>query len=330
VSSFRPLSVLILSGLASLVLCAGAQAGIVTVGSQSTAPTVSVPIGEPVTLFNTALAPGAKLTSPVTGTIVRWRLSGAVGGPFKLRLLTPLGGQNFLGGGASAPVTPLGAGTETFPTNLPIKAGQLLAVDNANASDQLGAVASPSSSYSYYLPPLAEGASDTATGPNSGAEFTYNADVLPPPTFTALSPNTGSIKGGTSVLISGTNLIEVSAVRFGAVPAASFVVQSENLISAVAPAGSAPGPVDVTITTPAGTTPVTAADQFAYTACVVPKLTGKKLKGAKKRIRKAGCKVGIVKKLGGATAKTGVVVKQSPKAGKVLAPGTKVNVKLGA
>lgn len=36
-----------------------------------------------------------------------------------------------------------------------------------------------------------------------------------------------------------------------------------------------------------------------------------------------------MKKLGDATAKTGEVVKQNPKPGKLLAPGTKVNVKLG-
>jgi beta-lactam-binding protein with PASTA domain len=62
--------------------------------------------------------------------------------------------------------------------------------------------------------------------------------------------------------------------------------------------------------------------------CVVPKLKGKKLKAAKKALRKALCKIGIVKKLHGATAKTGRVVNQKPGAHKVLAPGAKVSVKL--
>lgn len=64
-------------------------------------------------------------------------------------------------------------------------------------------------------------------------------------------------------------------------------------------------------------------------ACKVPYLGGRRLEGAKKQIRKAGCTVGTVRKLAGVTAKTGVVVKQSPKPGKVRAPGAKVNVKLG-
>jgi len=54
-----------------------------------------------------------------------------------------------------------------------------------------------------------------------------------------------------------------------------------------------------------------------------------KLKGTKKRLRNADCKIGKVKKIEGATAKTGKVVKQNPKPGKVLAPGTEVKVTLG-
>jgi beta-lactam-binding protein with PASTA domain len=74
---------------------------------------------------------------------------------------------------------------------------------------------------------------------------------------------------------------------------------------------------------------VTQADQFTYTACTVPKLKGKKLKAAKKALAKADCKLGKVKKLKGATTKTGKVKKQSPKPGTILAPGAKVRVKLG-
>jgi beta-lactam-binding protein with PASTA domain len=74
---------------------------------------------------------------------------------------------------------------------------------------------------------------------------------------------------------------------------------------------------------------VLAADRFTYTACVVPKLTGKKLRVSKKKLKKADCKLGKVKTLKGATAKSSKVVKQSPKPGRVLAPGSKVSVKLG-
>jgi len=64
--------------------------------------------------------------------------------------------------------------------------------------------------------------------------------------------------------------------------------------------------------------------------CTVPALKGKKLKAAKKKIRAAGCKVGKVTKRKGATAANGKVVRQGPKAGKVVAGGTAVKVTLAA
>jgi hypothetical protein len=63
--------------------------------------------------------------------------------------------------------------------------------------------------------------------------------------------------------------------------------------------------------------------------CNVPNLKGKTLKGAKERARKAHCRIGQTKLLQGVTAKTGKVVKQKPKAGKVKAGGTKIAVTLG-
>jgi hypothetical protein len=63
--------------------------------------------------------------------------------------------------------------------------------------------------------------------------------------------------------------------------------------------------------------------------CIVPKLKGKKLKAAKKKLGAADCRAGKVKLTKGATAKTGKVKTQSQKPGRVLAAGVKVNLKLG-
>ena len=126
------------------------------------------------------------------------------------------------------------------------------------------------------------------------------------------------------MIISGQDFVSVSAVSFGSQPAASYAVLSDTAIKAVVPRATKPGAVPVTVTTVSGS----AAGAFTYKACVVPNVLGKKLKGAKKRIRKAGCKVGNVKFLGDSTPKTGRVVKQNPKAGKVRVPGTKVHLKL--
>jgi hypothetical protein len=62
--------------------------------------------------------------------------------------------------------------------------------------------------------------------------------------------------------------------------------------------------------------------------CTVPKLKGKTLKSAKKRIRAAACLVGKPTKKRGATAKSAKVVKQVPKPGATVPVGTKVKVTL--
>lgn len=63
--------------------------------------------------------------------------------------------------------------------------------------------------------------------------------------------------------------------------------------------------------------------------CIVPKLNGRKLKAARKKIKAADCKLGLISKKDGVKVATGKVVKQSPSPGKVLPAKTGVSVKLG-
>jgi hypothetical protein len=98
----------------------------------------------------------------------------------------------------------------------------------------------------------------------SADEFTYA------PTVTVVSPNTGSEAGDTPVTITGTGFDNASSVLFGGVAATDVVVSTDGTqISATSPAGT--GIVDVTVTTPAGTSPLNPpGDQFTYTTGVVP------------------------------------------------------------
>jgi hypothetical protein len=89
------------------------------------------------------------------------------------------------------------------------------------------------------------------------------------PTVTSVSPSAGPPVGGTSVTITGANFAGTTAMTFGAA-AATFTVNSATTITATAPAGSA-GTVDVTVTTPSGTSATNAADQYTYVA--VPTVT---------------------------------------------------------
>jgi hypothetical protein len=103
----------------------------------------------------------------------------------------------------------------------------------------------------------------------AGDHFTYNAGTAP--TVTSLATNSGSPGGGTLVTITGLNLTGASAVNFGTV-AASFTVNSDGSITATAPP-HASGTVDVTVTTPVGTSATGAADQFTYNTGSAPSIT---------------------------------------------------------
>jgi alpha-tubulin suppressor-like RCC1 family protein len=84
----------------------------------------------------------------------------------------------------------------------------------------------------------------------------------PPPSVSGVSPNSGPQPGGTTVAITGANLAEASAVRFGTNPASSFTVNSATSITAIAPGGT--GIVDVSVTTPVSTSTTNAGDKFSY------------------------------------------------------------------
>jgi IPT/TIG domain-containing protein/PASTA domain-containing protein len=319
----------------SLMLCAvilmgaaTAQAAPITVGSPLTGTFTPATYGGVGTIANVSVPEaGAHVTSPVSGAVIAWNVVDASGGPFAIRVLRPAGGS-YLGVSSSAPAFPTGAGMQTFATALPIQAGDIVGLDNGAKTDKIGVVVVPGAAFAIWVPPLANGSSRSPDETTSGGEVGFNAVIQPSPTLTAVSPASGSIKGGTSVTITGTDFASVSGVSFGGAAAKSFTVANEGQLTAVAPKGKV-GKVDVTVTTVAGTTPFVAADKFKYKACVVPKLEGKTLKAAKKKLRKAGCKVGKVKLRGDATSKTGKVVKQSPRPGRQYAPGTKVNVTLG-
>lgn len=83
------------------------------------------------------------------------------------------------------------------------------------------------------------------------------------PVVTGVAPNAGPAAGGTSVTITGSGFTGATQVDFGSANAASsFTFDSDGQISATSPPGA--GTVDVTVTTPGGTSALSAADQFVY------------------------------------------------------------------
>ncbi len=89
------------------------------------------------------------------------------------------------------------------------------------------------------------------------------------PIVSTVSPFTDYTSGGTPIDITGSGFTRVSAVDFGSVPSTDITFNSDSSITAVSPPQAA-GVVDVTVTTPAGTSAITPADQFTYTVRATP------------------------------------------------------------
>jgi hypothetical protein len=118
----------------------------------------------------------------------------------------------------------------------------------------------------------------TTSALGSGDRFTVTAPMAPAPVVSSLGTSSGSTAGGTSVIITGSEFTGASAVTFGTVAAASFVVNSDTSITAVSPS-QASGTVDVIITTPTGTSVVSSSDHFTYSNASAPSVSGLSVTG---------------------------------------------------
>lgn len=84
------------------------------------------------------------------------------------------------------------------------------------------------------------------------------------PTVTNVTPANGPLEGGTNVTITGSGFTGVTDVRFGSTPASSFTLVSDSTILAISPPGATAGTVNVTVTTPYGTSVAGPGSTFTY------------------------------------------------------------------
>jgi hypothetical protein len=91
-----------------------------------------------------------------------------------------------------------------------------------------------------------------------------HAKKAPVVTVTSVSPQNGSVNGGTTVTIKGKNLVGATSVSFGS-STVNATVKSSHAITAVSPPGT--GTVELTVTTSndgSSTPTATASDEFNY------------------------------------------------------------------
>jgi alpha-tubulin suppressor-like RCC1 family protein len=99
-------------------------------------------------------------------------------------------------------------------------------------------------------------------GAGERAGFAWGAPNELCPVVGSVTPDEGLPSAETPVTITGTGFAGATAVDFGSRPAASFSVESNTEITAVAPPGT--GTVDVSVTTAQGTSLPSVSDRFSY------------------------------------------------------------------
>jgi uncharacterized protein YegL len=111
----------------------------------------------------------------------------------------------------------------------------------------------------------------TVTNPDrqkATAEYRYKAD----PVITSIQPNNGPLAGGNTVYFKGNYFMQGLSVKFGEKEAPVAVYTDSTYFRVFAPVGDVPGPVDVVLTNPDGTT-ITVAGGYTYNAPPVEELT---------------------------------------------------------
>lgn len=123
--------------------------------------------------------------------------------------------------------------------------------------------------------PTGSGTVDITVTTASGTSATSSADqfsYFAAPTVTSLSVSVGPAAGGTSVVITGTNFTNASAVKFASNNASTYTVDSATQITATTPAGT--GNVNVSVTTPSGTGTLTGGFTYGPTVSALSPSVG--------------------------------------------------------
>jgi hypothetical protein len=172
--------------------------------------------------------------------------------------------------------------TVPYPSLTPSRGGELYfgyaeVVNTAGTGSTAGFtyVVTANGNSALYDPNVTTTVAPTATQSPAGLSTAVGVllSVAPVPTVTAVSPSSGPTTGGTPVTVTGTGFSGATVVKFGTTAGTGLVVNSSTSISITSPAEAA-STVDVTVTTPGGTSVVNApADQFTY-ATPAPTVTG--------------------------------------------------------
>jgi hypothetical protein len=193
------------SALAAAIATAGPTAETVTLGSTSGTPSANIcPAMIRCTYLPYTGVSNPALQVPFDGTATSFSVnSGSAGAIVELRVLRPAGGGQFTGAGTSSPET-LSTGVNTFVVSLPVKAGDLLGLDN-DSSALIFDTSSATAIASYYqLPALSDGATAAPNQVKSGYRLLLSATVTQTTTSTTTTSSTTTSTTTTSSTTTST------------------------------------------------------------------------------------------------------------------------------
>jgi hypothetical protein len=298
--------ILALGAVTSALASPGAADAAATIGSLLTKAPEESSCGPNSTFANVAVAAPAMLKAPYDGVVVRWRMSlQAPGGAYeyKLRIVEPPPSGNtykFVASGPPQKAPSAGVNVLALPQPLPIKAGDMIAIDCPyNAPSPFTDTGFSGTTFAYFTPVPADGTSASTNNQLGSEEELFNADIVGVPSLTGAAP-VGSLpvgspppsnfppatvgaRGGDTVDIFGKHLADLTSVSIGGVAATAVTPLSETEATLRVPAHS-PGKVEATATNAAGTSQPL-ADAFEFLG--PPNIAGFKQKRRKWK-RKAG------------------------------------------
>jgi alpha-tubulin suppressor-like RCC1 family protein len=146
-------------------------------------------------------------------------------------------------------------GTSTaYGSSVPLPEGSAGSGTTAQAVDATVSGLQPETIYHYRI---------VATN-NDGTTYGHDEELdITTPLVTEVSPSSGARAGYRPAQIIGANFVDVTAVSFGSTKT-TYTVNSPTSITANIPVGEKEGAVNVTVTTPAGTSAASSADEYTY------------------------------------------------------------------
>ena len=219
--------------------------------------------------------PASTLATPVTAQGHLWKVPGNALQPV-VTSVSPAAGD--VAGGDAVTITgtnlvnAVAGSADPTAFGTTVKFGNLAATAVSCLKDGTSCTAtSPKAAGSGVVDVRVTNAESQTSAAVSGDQFTYNKSVVVvpgTPVVTGVSPSTGLSAGGTTVTITGTDLVNPdgsAAVTFGPDAATGVSCTADGTsCTAVSPGGPDGTTVDVQVTTGTGTSAAGPADKFTY------------------------------------------------------------------